>query len=65
MMFADGIIVSLLLVVLGRMLRIARFEVERIEDKNYLMTISTLVISIIALLVTVIGLFVGTYGIGG
>lgn len=55
--FTEGIIFSAFLVIFARMIRIARFEIDRIEDSNYLMSVSMLIIALVTLIATIIGLF--------
>lgn len=63
--FSDGLIISFFLAAFARMIRIARFEIERIDDSNYLMNISMMVIAVVTLVVTIVGLFMSSANLGG
>ena len=65
LVFSDGIIVALFSVAFARMIRIARFEIERIDDNNYLMNISMMVIAVVTLVITILGLFISSSNSGG
>lgn len=57
--FTYGIMFALLFIMFARIIRIARFEIERIEDASHLMNISMTIISVVTLVLAVIGLFAG------
>jgi hypothetical protein len=60
-----GIISAMIFVVFARLIRIARFEVERIDDNNYLLNISMMVMTVVTLALTVIGIVISSNNIGG
>lgn len=64
-LFSDGIIGAIFLFAFARMIRIARLEIERIDDNNYLMSISMMVIALVTLVATIIGLFLSAANSGG
>ena len=65
LLFAEGIMFACFMAFLARMIRIARFEIDRIDNDNYLMNVSMLVIALVTLLITVVGLFISSHNSGG
>ena len=60
----SGILIAFLFVMFAKMIRIARYEIERIDDSIQLMNISMTVISVVTLLFTVVSIFVSSVGGG-
>ena len=52
-------------VVFARVIRIARFEVERMENHGYLMNIAMMLIALVTLIATVVGIIVSARLSGG
>ena len=59
------VVFSILFAVFGRLIRLARFEIERMEDDSQLMNIAMMVIALITLIATIIGIIVSTLSKGG
>ena len=55
-----GISFALLFIAIARIIRIARFEVERMKDDGHLMNTSMTVIAVVTLLFTVIGIVISS-----
>ena len=53
-------IFAVLFVVFGRLIRLARFEIERMEDDAQLMNIAMMVIALITLIATIIGIIISS-----
>lgn len=64
MFAAECIIVAILFLVFARLVRIARFEIEHIEDDSFLMNIAMMVIALVTLVVTIIGIIISAYASG-
>lgn len=58
-------IFTILFVVFGRLIRLARFEIERMEDDAQLMNIAMMVIALITLIATIIGIIISSMHKGG
>ena len=58
-------IFAILFVVFGRLIRLARFEIERMEDDAQLMNIAMMVIALITLIATIIGIIISSVHKGG
>jgi len=58
-------IFAILFVVFGRLIRLARFEIERMEDDAQLMNIAMMVIALMTLIATIIGIIISSLHKGG